>query len=338
MAANDVGILAWRSESEMQQPALEGKTVALLGNSQVERGFSGSQFNADFAGSGVTVIRLDAPKTYEETWYYELKRVDPEQNKYRVVVLTLPDFTVEPFVELGTIPNYSNATLLAPLLGPRDWIDVIAEYRNPGLRLRVAELAVFASHRYAFDLQDLALNWGERAKENAEKHSLGGTWRQDPPFIPGTWSDLQVKGNEVVCPSLYDHFDCLAVRDALQPLSVRDSSARTAINTAYEKKWLGKIFDLYRNSATQILIVQMPRGAGPIAHRTPIEHAPDIRTLFPPQDNVTFADPELLAPLETADLMHDHVHVSSVAVPLFTKLLGARMIEAADSSGGHVIR
>jgi len=332
MANNDVGKLAWRSDKEKKRPALSQKTVALLGNSQLERGFSASLFAKDFSNAGVKVIRLDAPKTYEEIWYYELQKVDPDHNKYSAIAITVPDFTVEPFVNFGEAPSYSNATFLAQLLTPTQWPEVISEYKDPQVRLKVAELAVFASHRYAFDLQDLALNLDNRNKENLYKWTSGDEWDQDPPEVWGSWEDIKINGEKFTCPPLYDHFDCLNAQSSFEPLSAADAALRTATNTEYEKKWLGKIFQLYQGSPTRIIVVQMPRWAVPLPQRTPIAGAPDLRSLEPAQSNVTFIDPQLLESLETPTYMHDHVHVSTAAVPVFTRILGAKLIQATDPS------
>ena len=327
LTENSVGTLAYRVDRERHRTRPPGtKSLLLVGNSQVERGFSPTQFDRDFPNSGIHIMRADASKTYEEVWFYELKHIDPNHDKYSAILITLPDYKIEPFGGFGSIENYTVATLLAPFVSPSDWIDIIGRFK--GMRLRVAELALFASHRYSFDLQDLFLDWELRMRVYQYKMTSGDAFDGEPPVVPGAWKDLTIQGDKVVnCVAPYNHFDCDDLEYTLRPVPKDEGQAITEINVAYERKWLGKIIDLYKGSKTQLIFVQMPRSPVPLPRRTPIAGAPDVRDFFAGIPNVTFVDENLMKKFETPEYMHDHAHVSMAAGPEFTKTLGAEIVK-----------
>lgn len=331
MASNDVGTLAVRVHREHERGVSNPKSLLLVGNSQVERGFSGSQFKKMNSDSGIQIFRLDAPKTYEEIWYHALKYADPQRDKYSAILITLPDYKIEPFAyHFGDFQdNYATATFLAEFVPMRDWLDVLSNYKNLSARWRVAKLLLFASHRYAFDLQDFFLDFKNRMQENRDKWSAGDNWSIDPPFIPGAWKDLDIReGKLVACPPGYAQFDCVGgAAEALKPVRA-DVAARAMINNeASERKWLGKIVDLYANSPTRLYFIQAPRWPTQLPERMPPLSAPDIRNFFAEERNATFLDENLFASLETPVYMHDHVHVSMAATGVFTRILGGEIVK-----------
>jgi hypothetical protein len=335
LKGNSVGTLAFRVGFQRDTAIVPGsKTLLLVGNSQLQRGFSQTLFEQQFGNSGVKLERLDASKTYEEVWYYALKYADPNHDKYNAILITLPDYKVEPFSGFGQSENYEMATFLAPFIDLRDWVRVLKDYEDTTQRRRAARLALLASHRYSLDLQDFLMHPLSRIQEYRYRNEKGNDWQIDPPFVAGEWRQLGIDhGNVIDCPAPYNHFDCVGAEAALQPIPADYAASATAHNTEYEKKWLGKIVDMYKGSRTHLIFVQMPRWPTTMPEREPIPGAPDIRDFFAGVPNVTFLDPDLLARFETPTLMYDHAHVSMAAIPGMTETLGAAIVKTMATIG-----
>jgi hypothetical protein len=333
LKGNDVGTLAFRVRLQRGlsvDPA--SKRMLLIGNSQLQRSFSPSLFEQRFGNSGITLERLDAPKTYEEVWFYALKYADPHHDKYNAILITLPDYKVEPFSGFGASENYAKVTFLAPFISLRDWFQVLKDYKDPTLRSRAARLALLASHRYSFDLQDFLMHPLSRIQEYKYRNAMGNDWDKDPPIVPGEWRQIGIEGGKVTdCPAPYSHFDCVGAEGAIKPIPADYAASATEYNAAYEKKWLGKIVDMYKGSRTRLIFVQMPRWPTTMPEREPIPGAPDIREFFTGVPNVTFLDANLLTRFETPTFMHDHAHVAPAAIPGVTEALGAEIVRTMAS-------
>jgi hypothetical protein len=114
----------------------------------------------------------------------------------------------------------------------------------------------------------------------------------------------------------------------MQKASPEEANTYTNRNTEYQKYWLTKIIELYRNSATKLIFAQTPHM--PLRALTPIQSAPDLRDILPKQGNVFFVDEKIFDDLNTDAYMYDALHLNDAGKSLFTHRLGNEIVKIID--------
>jgi hypothetical protein len=118
--------------------------------------------------------------------------------------------------------------------------------------------------------------------------------------------------------------------------------ADTERNARFHAHWLSQIIELYKDSPTKIVFVQMPRGPVRLPKVAPLPSAPDIRGLLPKQNNVIFLGENEFTFLEQPKYFWDLHHLNRDGRKLFSERLGVRIREivegAKDGEQEHSVR
>jgi lysophospholipase L1-like esterase len=99
--------------------------------------------------------------------------------------------------------------------------------------------------------------------------------------------------------------------------------------TEYRKFWLGRILQLYRNSPTRIVFLELPRG--PL-----INPSRPASTAFVDwarkQPNVVVLHPETFRSLETPETFFDGLHLNRSGRTIFSARLAEKLLDAVPKS------
>ncbi len=278
---------------------------------------------ANQADTGYTFATISVPAATPRCWYYMLREVDPEANRYRAIIVPIDDYDVneviEPFGdrlldinmlaaelrysdiwEFATsfdIPDRKQKAFVDLTLRGLVYKDDVAEFiRHPRSRLNNVALARADSHLWFYDVQ-------------GSDHSLEG--------VQIDWAAKKITVPPSVTPeqkARYEH------RFLDKPPEEQGRWAK------YLQHWLGKIVDYYSGSHTRLIFIRLPRG-------------PFIRPDLPPPNpksyvrqlasvpNITLTDEHFFDSLERPELFGDEIHLNGKGSGKFSPML-AQLVAA----------
>jgi hypothetical protein len=270
--------------------------------------------------SGYTYASVGVAGATPRSWYYMLRHVDPQANGYRAIIVCLDSYeddeNVEDIADRETDLNY-----LVSRLGLSDIREFSQSFHTPELQQRAVRGILFKGLVYKRDLQDFLLHPIDRVRYVLQAHRDSHDWYYG--FVPpvNTLTGLQVD---------WEH-RTLTPPPGLDPDRVKGLQL-TLLNplppehgqrTAYLKYWLGKIYDHYRNSATQLVFVRVPRAPWirPDLTSNPNSSVHQLAQ----QVNVKVLRPDLMAPLEKPEFFRDQFHLNATGVDQFTHIIELEM-------------
>jgi len=282
---------------------------------------------ADAAGTGYRFFTIAVPGTTPRVWYYMLRTADPEARRYAAIVIpfdTYDDRNWEDFREREMDLRY-----LAPLVGFRDAIELVASYPVWSLRGRAAATALFKGYIYREDSQSLLVNYKARMTRLRDLQSLPSGWRYDAP-----WDTLSLAGMSVDWPGrkvqLPDYLSP-AKRDEIREVLLTDPPPRTAEFAAYRRLWFGRILDRYRGSRTRVIFIRLARG--PVVRPSlPIDADRTIRD-FAANGRAIVIDEHRFDSLERPELFGDALHMNQQGAVEFSAMLAHTVADAMRGAG-----
>lgn len=333
------GRLAHFILDEESRPPSGKEEVMATGSSKMQFGlWDKVAENAADPGGRFRIINGATHGASEKWTYYILKRLDPGHRRYRAIVISDSEYKVYPYYD-DQENDFAAAQALAPFITVRDWPDFISSFTNPAVRENVRYQGIFSSHGVGMDL---LLSSGRIA----ERILHGGVTKlltdEGPPesvvalstSVPGT----APRGSLVRVVSYPAHFDVFQRENAdadFRYPSTADAIGFTRRQAQFHQKWLTKIIEMYEDSPTKLIFVQMPRWPVRLPRTAPIASAPDIRDLLPRRKNVVFLDDSEFTFLEQPKYFWDLHHLNRVGRRLFSERLGIRIREILENSTDH---
>ena len=312
------------------------RNVLLVGNSRMQYGFSVKAFEEDFPQSPLKLILAAVPSSNEEQWYYMLQRLDPHHDRYAAVVIPLAGYKVAPW-QNDNANHYETAQIVGPIVPPRLWAEFLDGFDVPDTRLRALTIALFTSHAYEFDLQDLLFHPVQRLNDVAARNRAGINFLYGLPITSENMCSLRLDpatGRPQSYPSRFKMYQIMAMNQEFISPPPGLARSLTNRNALYEARWIGKIVEAYHGSRTRLIFVDMPHEPLPLPARAPIVGAPDVRQFIPRWTNITVLPAGAFADLQQPRYFADMDHLNAEANVLFTRRLGQAIIEAVGPSAG----
>jgi hypothetical protein len=318
--------------AESARPSSPRRDVLITGNSRMEFGFQ-EDYLQRHPDARIAPVKVAVPGSDLKWWYYILKDIDPRQDRYAAVVLSVNAYKIEPGL-LDDENAYSTAQSIVPILHIDEIPAFVDTFTDPPTRARVLRKALMVG-------RGAALEWLLPIWRGMVRVLQGGQLRQLDPVNPPlqTVEKLQVSpdGKVIDYP---DHFDAFQKKDADESY-VRapeaDIRKETEENARFQEKWLRRIADLYTGSATRIIVVQLPRWPAPLPAVTPENDAPDLRNDLADVSNINFVDDQEFQYLENPRYFTDVFHMNSRGQAEFTEKFVPRLEKmlAAAPPAGH---
>jgi hypothetical protein len=257
-----------------------------------------------------------------EKWtYYILKRLDPTRRRYAALLISDSEYKVIPYP--GDQENdFLCAQAMSPFISLRDWPAFAASFTDPAVRDNVEDQGLFASHGVGMDV---LLDAG-RITERILRGGVTRLVTDEGPPENVTGLEVKPENSSVVqvvsYPSHFDTFQRENTEACFRSPSRQEWVKLTDRNARFHQQWLTKIIELYKDSPTKLIFVQMPRWPVPLPQITPLPSAPDIRDLVPKQANVVFINKNEFNYLEQPKYFWDMYHLNREGKRLFSEHLG----------------
>lgn len=315
-AAGQVMLMV-RAEKTRTSVNSNTKTAIVFGDSRLAEGFSSKQATAMAAPFGLQIVNAAIPSTTPRCWYYFLKKLDPDSNKYDFIVLGLPSL-VKPGSD-NLQERILDLDYLAPILSKGDYWDVSSSFASLDSRINVLRMLWMKGFIYKYDFQDLLMHpktrsqnilhpyvsegWSHNYDYNGRAESLSGV----------IWDDIK---KTATFPKDYSLEQKKFIETYIQSLDkVSDHS-----NLEYNVFWLSRLLQKYQGSKTRLIVFQVP--AGPLPTTAPgdviLPEIANLQTVYP---QLTLLPAAQFRELESPDLFFDYLHLNSAGRQRLTKEL-----------------
>jgi len=237
------------------------RNVLVIGNSQIGEGFAPVLADSAVAGSDLHFVNGFIPGSDPRIWYYLLREVDPDSDRFAAVVLSVPYTSSE---KLGTMADWSaDIAYLAPLLRLSDIWTFPDSFDAPSLRSQARRAILFPAQPLRRDIADmLASPW--------QRYARVGDFERRPvsDFLkyagrPNTLPDLPIDP-QTGEPSSWTGVDDAEARKViagyLHWLHVPPATAVLESNERYYRDWLTRIAAPYRLHGIPVILMEAPRG------------------------------------------------------------------------------
>jgi hypothetical protein len=307
------------------QRALPPKTpdVLVVGDSRIVEGFSSRTANAA-AGGKAHFVNFGMPGTTPRVWYYALRDIDKNRNRFSAIVIEFNRYS-----DLDSADDLRNrATDLNYLAGRLRWSDCrefSLSYAKTEMRRGMLAGCLIRGLALREDVLDFLSNIPKRLKHAKDWRNNGVEYLD---MYTGKPEDLRGLTFEAATATIHfppgvRDWQVSAARITLTPYVVPQTGALTA----YRRRWIGGILDLYKNSATRIIFTQLPYMPLPLPD--PAEPARFIDSVKA-RPRLTILPADTFHHLQKPEWFADGLHLNGTGRQLFSEELAkvvAPMVE-----------
>jgi hypothetical protein len=257
--------------------------------------------------------------TTPRVWYYTLRDADPTRRRFRAIVIALDNCSDEDwFAEFED--RASDQNYLVMRLGLDDCVGFASSMRTMAARQHGMFGCLFRGIILRDDVQTFL------AQPEARITHAADWWKNGLGYISGYGGKPESLGGLTVdWENRAIHFPA-GVSDAIkanvEKFVLPEPVPNTGALARYRQRWLSGILDMYKDSPTRLIFLQLPRG--PLVMpgtRTPhgfvdtVWQRPRVDVL--PAD--TFVD------LERPEVFADGLHLNREGRPIFSTRLAERV-------------
>lgn len=290
--------------------------VLVVGDSRVAEGFS-PRLATVALGRRLYFWNFGVAGTSPRVWYYALRAADPTHHRFAAIVIALDHYSDEDGIE-NLADRVIDQNFLVMRLGFSDCPGFAGSMETMVNRHRALAGCLFRGMILRPDLQ--AFLWGPEARiKRADDWLQNGLnyindYGGKPENLTGLSADWSRR--TISFPDgLSDRVRAEVTRSLLP-----EPVPQTGELTRYRQRWLGAILDLYKDSPTHLIFLQLPRAPLP----RPVNPVPAAfldSALRRPRVSSLPAD--LFADLERPEFFADGLHLNRDGRPAFTTRVAA---------------
>jgi hypothetical protein len=300
--------------------------VIVVGDSRIAEGFSAIGAEAA-VGKRIRFWNFGMSGASARVWYYALRDGDPTRRRFAAIMLPL-----DPYQDVDSATDEEDRLLdlnyLIGRLTPLDCFDFAASFRKPPYKAQMLSGCLLRGVTLRRDLHEFLLHFSDRIKLANDIHVNGLAYVNGyggrPENLAGLSADF--KTGTIHFPPGADPLQ----RVTIQAMVMRKPSAGNGEVTAYRKKWLGRILDLYKDSPTRIVFFEIQRA--PI----PIPEAPQSAAFLQwalKRPRVAALPQSTFRDLERPEYFFDGFHLNKAGRGLFTAKLAMQIPPIIDCAG-----
>jgi hypothetical protein len=328
---SSLGIFQFRTNLGMSKIASGENLVAFIGDSRIQDGFSEQTFDSISGPKGSRAINLGLPTSAPRIWYYLLKKVDPNCNAFRAIVIGLPTYRdvdeQEDFVDRPYDSHY-----LMPYLSATDAVELTTSYDDRSMQGNAAMQWLVKSFALRADLADFCFHPLSRLAdvEHSQKygaidwyHYQGRTTCLDGiQMRNGSWVRGTSNVTDVAVQRLNDR--------VFTPLP-----EQTGKRQRYNTYWLNKLLDRYSASNTKFVFVKLPNDPIPRAIKIPANYA--TLNSLKNRRNVLIMPENYFADLDSPKFFGDEIHLNTKGRIIFSTELSRYIITALGAENALAV-
>ncbi len=303
--------------------------VLVIGDSRIAEGFS-SRTAASATDQRLHFRNLGIGGATQRVWYYTIRDADPTRRRFAAIVLALDDYSDADwwadYEDRATDQNY-----LVMRLGLGDCFDFAMSMTKTSTRTRVFFGCLFRGTILRNDVQAFLADPMARIAHADD-------WLEKGLGYTSGYAGMEenLRGMEVDWNNHVIHFpDGVKQRnrESVERFLLAEPIPDKGVLSRYRRRWLGAILDLYKDSPTRLIFLQLPRApmVNPNAPPGRAARFVDTAARLP---RVTVLPPDTFMDLERPELFADGLHLNKDGRPLFSARLADR-VEAITTRGGR---
>jgi hypothetical protein len=301
--------------------------VLVAGDSRVAEGFSSSTADAA-VDRRLHFWNAGLPGTTPRVWYYLLRAADPTHRRFSVIVIALDNYSdADWFAEFED--RTSDQNYLVMQLGFGDCIGFAVSMRSAEAKQHTLFGCLFRGMILRDDVQTFLAHPEKRTTDAADwlQNGLVYTTEYGGRTENLTGMTVNWRDRTIAFPN-----DVSADRRAsVTTFVLRKPVPQTGSLARYRHKWLGSILDLYRDSPTRVIFVQLPRGPA-VDPDAGVAGAPRL-----PQSssNVSIVPADTFTDLEHPQWFFDGLHLNREGRLNFSGHLASQVEALLAKRGAH---
>ncbi len=305
-----------RIETERKKPNRAAQ-VLVVGDSRMA-GFRARVANELQSETGYTFGSVALGGTSPRCWFYNVRAVDPDRNRYAAIVVPSNDYDerdrYDDWRNRGADLNY-----LAARLGLPDLLDFPWSYANRTLQWRAFLGILFKGYVYKRDFIEFLQAPSKRFDKAALYRDGAADW-----LYSYEGSDESLAGIDIDwVHNTATYPDSIAVerRKQIEIDLFQATPPDRGIFTAYFRQWFGRIVDYYRGTQTKVIFLRFPRGPIPQPARYPPKPDSAIRQLAAARSNVVLLDEHRFDELERPELFANPLHLNRAGMESLSRIV-----------------
>jgi hypothetical protein len=297
--------------------------VLVVGDSRIAEGFSAREAGAadenrirywNFGVGGAT----------PRVWYYELRDADPTRRRFAAIVLALdqyPDWDSMAAISKADIRDrLIDLNLVVGRLRLSDCGDFASSMKSSEYKSRALAGCLLKGITLRRDAQEFMRHFQERIRRAKDARVNGLAYLDD---YGGREEDLRGLTADFETRSIHFPQGLDAERhDTVQAMVMPAATADSEDVTRYRRLWLGRILDLYKDSPTRIVFLQLPRAPLPIPESP---QRADFLEWALTKPNVSALPPDAFRDLERPEVFFDGLHLNKTGRQLFSERIAAQI-------------
>jgi len=233
--------------------------VLLVGDSRIAEGFS-SRAADTLVGNRIHFWNFGMGGTTPRVWYYILRDADPTRRRFKAIVLAIDHYSDED--SLDVVSNrLIDLNFLIGRLRVTDCPDFASSMKTRDYQEKALAGCLFKGAALRRDVQEFLHNIPDRLKRSKDWRKNGLFYITDYGGREENLSGLSADfvNRTIAFPPGLDAQRHDSVKDMVMP----SPAPQDGDTTRYRERWLGKIMDLYKNSPTKIIFLELPRAPLP---------------------------------------------------------------------------
>jgi hypothetical protein len=292
--------------------------VLVVGDSRIAEGFSAPAAGlAD--GNRIRYWNFGIGGATPRVWYYELRDGDPTRRRFAAIVLALDQYSDQDSVD-SVQDRFIDLNFVIGRLRLSDCVDFAASMKSSEYKARALSGCLLKGITLRRDAQEFLRRFKDRLKRSKD-YCVNGLGYIDA--YGGRVEDLRGLSADFASRTIHFPPGLDAERhDTVQSMVMRTPAPATGETTQYRKLWLGRILDLYKDSPTRIVFLELPRA--PI----PIPESPQPATFLEwalRRPNVSALPMGTFRDLERPEVFFDGLHLNKIGRGIFTERIAAQI-------------
>jgi hypothetical protein len=272
---------------------------------------------ANALGTGYEFANAGVGGTTPRCWYYELRELDPQRDRYAAILLP-----VEGYDDEDTGDNLADRLTDLRYLVSRIYLGDAWEYAFSYLTFdsgwRALAGVLLKGPVYKQDLREFLANPRKRLNDVDARRAY---WRETIRTYPGEYKDLA--GLSIDWKEWKADYPARLTpgeRQTIDDILLRRPVPQEGFSAAYNRKWFGKIIDRYRGTRTKLAFYRLPRG--PIARPEGLvkRETSSVRE-FGARPGVILLDEHAFEELERPEYFIDPLHLNAEGCKRYSAIL-----------------
>lgn len=312
------GAMETQLRNELKRPKPERNQVLAVGHSR--QALLPRVANDMQPPTGYRFASIGIGGTTPRSWYYELRSVDPNANRYRAILIPSDDYDeIDGYENLND--RESDLHFLIARLRLSDLTEFPWTFDNYKLRWMAVRSILLKGFVYKRDVNEFMDHSKARIAKVRQNDQDSASWFYDYAGPDHSVAGLQIDWQHKVAhyPASFTADQRKLIEDVLFGARPEQSGK----DSKYFRHWYGRILDHYRGSGTKLIFLRVPRAPTPPPDR--LRQPNSAIHQLASQPNVIVLDEHLFDSLERTDLFADPMHLNGPGMKRYSEILATEV-------------